>query len=132
VPPEHSGMAASITNTSRELGAVFGVAILGSIVNARLTGDLAVRLRAIGIPPSFQSLVLHAVTTGGLGTGAATQAEQSKNAAIARIANKVVQAAYNAFGSGLHISLEISGGLLCLAAVVAATTIRRVRGRYEI
>jgi hypothetical protein len=132
VPPEHSGMAASITNTSRELGAVFGVAILGSIVNARLTGDLAARLRAIGIPPSFQSLVLHAVTSGGLGSGAATQAEQSKNAAIAKIANKVVQAAYNAFGSGLHISLEISGALLCLSAVVAATTIRRVRGRYEI
>jgi len=132
VPPEHSGMAASITNTSRELGAVFGVAILGSIVNARLTGDLAARLKAIGIPPSFQSLVLHAVTTGGLGSSSATQAEQSKNAAVAKIANKVVQAAYNAFGSGLHVSLEISGGLLCLAAVVAATTIRRVRGRYEI
>ena len=29
VPPERSGMAASATNTSREMGAVFGVAILG-------------------------------------------------------------------------------------------------------
>ena len=51
VPPERSGMAASATNTSREMGAVFGVAILGSIVNAKLTGDLAARLKAIGIPP---------------------------------------------------------------------------------
>ena len=57
VPPERSGMAASATNTSREMGAVFGVAILGSIVNAKLTGDLAARLKAIGIPPNFQSLV---------------------------------------------------------------------------
>jgi len=129
VPPERSGMAASATNTSRELGAVFGVAILGSIVNARLTGGLAARLKAIGIPPSFQSLVLHAVTGGGLTSGAATKAEQSKNAAIAKIATKVVTAAYNAFGSGLHTSLEISGGLLCAGAVVAAVTIRRVRGR---
>jgi EmrB/QacA subfamily drug resistance transporter len=133
VPPERSGMAASATNTSRELGAVFGVAILGSIVNGKLTGDLAVRLKAIGIPPSFQSLVLHAVTGGGLSGGAATKAEQSKNAAIAKIANKVVQAAYNAFGSGLHASLEISGGLMFAAAVVAIVTLHRVRGRpYDI
>jgi len=130
VPPERSGMAASATNTSRELGAVFGVAILGSIVNARLTGGLATRLRAIGIPPSFQSLVIHAVTGGGLSNNAATKAEQSKNAAVAKIATKVVQAAYNAFGSGLHTSLEISGGLLCAGALVAAITIHRVRGGW--
>ncbi len=130
VPPERSGMAASATNTSRELGAVFGVAILGSIVNARLTGGLATRLKAIGIPPSFQSLVLHAVTGGGLSNNAATKAERSKNAAVAKIATKVVRAAYDAFGSGLHTSLEISGGLLCAGAVVAAITIHRVRGGF--
>jgi len=100
VPPERSGMAASVTNTSRELKAVFGVAILGSIVNGKLTGGLAARLKAIRIPPSFQSLVLHAFTGGGLGSGAASKAEKSKNAAIAKIANKVVSAAYDAFGSG--------------------------------
>ena len=38
VPPERSGMAASATNTSRELGAVVGVAVLGSMVNSKLTG----------------------------------------------------------------------------------------------
>ena len=76
VPPERSGMAASATNTSRELGAVFGVAVLGAIVNGQLTGQLADRLRAIGIPPSFQSLVMHAVTGGGLGSsGAASGAD---------------------------------------------------------
>jgi EmrB/QacA subfamily drug resistance transporter len=133
VPPERSGMAASATNTSRELGAVFGVAILGSIVNGKLTGGLAARLKAIGIPPSFQSLVLHAVTGGGLGGGSVSKAEQSKNAAIAKITDKVVNAAYNAFGSGLHTSLEISGGLLFVGAVVAIVTIHRVRGRpYEL
>jgi MFS family permease len=132
VPRERSGMAASATNTSRELGAVFGVAVLGSIVNGKLTGELAARLRAIGIPPSFQSLVLHAVTGGGLAGSAATRAERSKNAAIAKIANKVVQAAYDAFGSGLHASLEISGGLMFVGAVVAVLTLHRVHGRtYE-
>ena len=125
VPPERSGMAASATNTSREMGAVFGVAILGSIVNAKLTGDLAARLKAIGIPPNFQSLVIHAVQTGGTNGGAAGSAEHSKNAAVARIATKVVNAAYDAFGSGLHEALVLSGCLILVGAVVAATTIHR-------
>ncbi len=130
VRPERSGMAASATNTSREMGAVFGVAILGAIVNAKLTGGLAARLKAIGIPPSFQNLVLHAVTTGGTGGGgAATQAEHSKNAAIAKIATKVVNAAYEAFGSGLHLALELSGALILLGAGVAALTIHRTAGQ---
>jgi EmrB/QacA subfamily drug resistance transporter len=132
VPPEHSGMAASATNTSRELGAVFGVAILGSIVNARLTGGLASRLRAIGIPPKFQDLVIHAVTGGGLSSGAASKAEQSKNAAIAKLATKVVHAAYSAFGSGLQTSLEIAGGFLCAGALVALISMRRVTRRPEL
>ena len=64
VPPEHSGMAASTTNTFRELGAVVGVAVLGSIVNGQLTVNLVRRLTAIGIPKAYQSLVVSAVTTG--------------------------------------------------------------------
>jgi EmrB/QacA subfamily drug resistance transporter len=129
VPPERSGMAASATNTSREMGAVFGVAILGSIVNGKLTGDLAARLKAIGIPPNFQSLVEHAIQTGGASSGgAASNAEHSSNAAIAKIATKVVNAAYDAFGSGLHVALDVSGTLILIGAVVAALTIHRPKG----
>ena len=133
VPPERSGMAASATNTSREMGAVFGVAILGAIVNAKLTGDLAARLKAIGIPPNFQSLVLHAIQTGGASSGGeASSAEHSKNAQIARIASKVVNAAYDAFGSGLHEALVLSGSLILVGAVVAALTIHRSGQTFEV
>ncbi len=133
VPPERSGMAASVTNTSREMGAVFGVAILGAIVNAKLTGDLAARLKAIGIPPSFQSLVEHAIQTGGASGGAASSAEHSKNAAVAQISKKVINAAYDAFGSGLHEALLLSGGLILVGAVVSFLTIHRSRGEtYEL
>ena len=64
VPPEHSGMAASTTNTFRELGAVVGVAVLGSIVNGQLTVNLVRRLTAIGIPKAYLGEVVSAVTTG--------------------------------------------------------------------
>jgi hypothetical protein len=134
VPPERSGMAASATNTSREMGAVFGVAILGAIVDAKLTGDLAAKLKQIGIPPNFQALVQHAIQTGGASSGGqASAAEHSKNAAIAKIATKVVHAAYDAFGSGLHLALLVSGVLILIGAVVASLTIHRPAGEtYEL
>ena len=49
VSPERSGMAASATNTSRELGSVFGVAVLGALVNAQLTGALTHRLKVFAL-----------------------------------------------------------------------------------
>jgi EmrB/QacA subfamily drug resistance transporter len=135
VRPEHSGMAASVTNTSREMGAVFGVAVLGSIVNSKLTGQLAARLKALGIPPNFQTVVIRAVDGGGSGLsgGAASKAEHSNDPKIAALANKVVGAAYDAFGSGLHIALDISAVLLVVGAVVAVTMVHTPPGaRYEI
>lgn len=133
VPPERSGMAASATNTSRELGAVIGVAVLGAVVDSKLTGQLAAQLKALGIPPSFQSLVIHAVTTGGLSSGAAAKAEHNHNVHVAALATKVIHAAYDAFGAGLQLSFDIAGGLLLVAALVAALTIHRRPGeRYEL
>ena len=134
VPPERSGMAASATNTSREMGAVFGVAILGSIVNAKLTG------RPRG-PAQGHRHPAELPEPGGardpdgwcLEWGSGEQAEHSKNAAVAHIATKVVNAAYNAFGSGLHEALLLSGCLILAGAVVAALTIHRKPGEtFEI
>ena len=128
VRPERSGMASSATNTSRELGAVIGVAVLGSIVNSKLTGQLAERLKAIGIPPKFQDLVISAVTQGGLPSGGSSSTKSS-NAAVQKTINEVISAAYGAFGSGLHIALELSGALILLGGVVAFATIARERGQ---
>ena len=60
--------------------------------------------------------------------GRPDQAEHSKNEAVARIASKVINAAYEAFGSGLHEALALSGSLILVGAVVAVCTIRVPRG----
>jgi EmrB/QacA subfamily drug resistance transporter len=126
VPAEHSGMASSTTNTFRELGAVVGVAVLGSIINGQLTVNLVRRLTAIGIPKAYQSLVVSAVTSGSYQEQAQTAA--TKNHAIAHIVHQVVSAAYGAFRQGLTLSLNIAGGLLLASTVLALATIygRRV------
>lgn len=121
LPSSSSGMASSMVNTSRELGAVAGVAILGSIVNGQLTVQLTQRLVQLGIPSSFRAQIITAVTTGTMNAQAKGLAGQS-SASIRVIINKVVAAAYEAFAHGLDLALGISGILLVLSAVVAYTT----------
>jgi EmrB/QacA subfamily drug resistance transporter len=53
VPAEHSGMAASATTTSREIGSVVGVAALGSLFNGELTATSRSVSHSSGCRPSF-------------------------------------------------------------------------------
>jgi len=121
LPADDSGMAASTINTGRELGAVTGVAILGSIVNAQLTVHLTERLAAIGIPAQFRGEIIAAITTGTLNSQVAGF-NSTNNAAIQVIINKVVDAAYAAFTRGLNLALGVSALLLVVSAIVAYFT----------
>jgi len=122
IPAEHSGMAASMTNTSRELGAVAGVAVLGSLVNGVLIASLVKRLTALGIPKQFQSQVVAAVTTGTFNSQSSAAAKQ--NPGIAKIVTEVEHAAWGAFSAGVDWSLAVAGVLMLCCAVLAAFTMR--------
>jgi hypothetical protein len=111
VPPERSGMAASMTNTSRELGSVFGVAVLGALVNNHLTKDLTERLQALKIPPNFVSIIINAIETGTVPSGVHGGGS---------VEDQVVEAAYGAFRAGLEVALVASGIAILLAALIAA------------
>jgi EmrB/QacA subfamily drug resistance transporter len=116
VPPEQSGMAASTVNTSRELGGVFGVAVLGAVVTAQLTTGLSQRLAQLGVPKAARSLILDFVTTGGSpSTISASNYPKSEQPEIL----KVLAAAEDYAGRGVHLALQIAGAIVLLAAVVA-------------
>jgi len=121
VPAEHSGMAAGATTTSRELGSVVGVAVLGSLVNGHLTVDLARRLTELGVPPAFRNIVIDAVETGRVPSGGkgAAGAEQAFGPIVAR----VIDAAYGAFHTGLSISLVVAGIVILTSGAVAWATL---------
>lgn len=121
LPAVNSGMASSAVNTARELGAVAGVAILGSIVNGQLTVNLSARLVQLGVPASFRNQIITAVTTGTAASQAAAISKHS-TAAVKQIINEVVNAAYSALAHGLNIALVASGILLLVSAVVAIFT----------
>jgi len=120
VPPQRSGMAASAANTSREIGAVTGVAILGALVNAQLHASLIGRLKHLGIPATFQSIVINAIETGGVPPSShAKGAGGAAGAGHASLVQQVIQAAYGAFYSGLRAALFLSA-ILVLAAGLAS------------
>jgi MFS family permease len=129
VPAARSGMAASAVNTSRELGAVAGVAVLGSIVNGLLVTNLNRQLVHIaGLPASFRNQVITAVTTGTVNTSASTL---PKTGPIARIVNEVLAAADSSFSSALNVVLVLAGVMLLLSAGVAAGLVRGRRTSFE-
>jgi EmrB/QacA subfamily drug resistance transporter len=120
VPGEQSGMAASTVNTSRELGGVFGVAVLGAVVNAQLTSGLTEKLVKLGIPLEFRKIVVHIVTTG----GSTNPSDYPVAKGNLKIVAKVLVAAEGSAGHGVHLALKIAGAIVLAAAVVAAFAAR--------
>jgi len=117
VPPERSGMAASATNTSREIGAVTGVAILGSLVYSQLHASLITQLNHLGIPASFQGQVITAIETGAI-------PQNTNYGPFEKLVKEVIGAAYSAFHSGLHAALYLSAALALAAGLLALITLR--------
>src|SRR5205823_2999928 len=65
IPARHSGIAASATNTARQLGAVVGVAALGAIVNARLTDEVNKTFTGPLFGKGAREAILKILETGG-------------------------------------------------------------------
>ena len=125
VPAARSGMAASAVNTSRELGAVAGVAVLGSVVNGLLVTNLNHQLAHIpSLPPALRTQVITAITTGSVGT---QQSTLPKTGPIARIVAQVLAAANTSFSDALNVVLILAGALLLASAALAAGLVRRWR-----
>ena len=118
VPAARSGMAASATNTSREFGAVTGIAILGAVVNAELRSGLVSRMTHLGATPALQQYVLQVIETGSVSLGHGSPTGNSP-------LDQIIRAGYAAFTSALHDALYLSAALLVGAALLSAVTLRQ-------
>ena len=123
VPPERSGMAASATNTSREIGAVTGVAVLGALVASRLEADLTSRLQHLGLSKGLQQYVISGVESGLEPSNGNTNGVGPANQGS--LVKEVVNAAYAAFQSGLHAALLLSAILVLAAGVFSFVLLGR-------
>ncbi|HET9079759.1 MAG TPA: MFS transporter [Trebonia sp.] len=124
VPPERSGMAASAANTSREIGAVAGASILGSLVFSQLNSTLNSHINALHVSAAdkaailaFKPLIIQVLETGQIDKYLKQYASQG--GLIAQVEN----AAYAAFGDGLRAAFYLSAGLVIFAGLLAAFTL---------
>jgi EmrB/QacA subfamily drug resistance transporter len=121
VDVRHAGVASAATNTSRELGGVFGIALLGACVTAAFNRGFLARLIDAGIPSSrAQSIVASA--------GARAAAGNTGRVA----ANSVVgQAVQQSFVHAIHVGMLIAVGFMVLASVVSFLFVRSHVGLHE-
>jgi EmrB/QacA subfamily drug resistance transporter len=126
VPAERSGMAASAVNTSREVGAVTGVAVLGALVSSQLVSDLTAKLIRLGVPAIDRHLVINLLETGVYGSLANSQ---TGSATYRKEVQEVTNAAYSAFETGLHAALYLSAVLVLAAGVFSFVLLGRRQHR---
>ncbi len=110
-PAEKAGAASAVSETAYELGAVLGTAVLGGIITAFYRS-------AIVLPDGLPA----GVADGARETlaGAYTAADGLPGT----LGDQLWAAAADAFGSGVFITSLIGAGLVVVAAVIAAVTLR--------
>ncbi|MFF8320247.1 MFS transporter [Streptomyces bobili] len=105
-PPEQAGGAAAIGETSYQLGAGIGIALLGSVMNAAYAPGLS---SVPGVPAS-------ASAAAGNSLGEAYEVAGRLGGPAGEVLR---QTARDCFVHGLHVTLVVSAGLLLLGAVMA-------------
>lgn len=111
-PAAKAGAASAVSETAYELGAVLGTAVLGGIITAFYRSAIVL---PDGLPAEAMTAARETLA------GAYTQAQDLP----AEIGDALWQAAADAFGSGVMITSFIGAGLVVVAGVIAAVTLRK-------
>ncbi|MER7809211.1 MFS transporter [Streptomyces sp900116325] len=107
-PADRAGGAAAIGETSYQLGAGMGIALLGSVMNAAYTPGLA-KLSGAGVPAEASTAASHSL-------GEAYQVASRLGGPLGAVLRTTAR---HAFVDGLHVTLLVSAGLLLLGALAA-------------
>jgi EmrB/QacA subfamily drug resistance transporter len=114
VGPQRAGLGSAMTNTSREVGGVLGIALLGTVLFDRLGSVLVPKLAALGLTGEQASAISQAASHGFVspaelaGLGLSPEQVSGFGAAFR-----------DSYMSGFHLALLIAGLVLLTAAVVA-------------
>jgi len=112
VGPQRAGLGSAMTNTSREVGGVFGIALLGTILTTKLRSAIVAPLAGLGLAPQQLAGIKLAVAQGTLSPATLRGLHPEQAAGVVR--------AYNgSFLSGFHFALLVAGLVLIVGALVA-------------
>ena len=108
LPPERHGVASALNDVTRELGAVLGIALMGSLFNATYRDRITPALQ--GVPEPAGSAGRDSVT--------AAIATASSDAAP----DNLLGAVHTSFAAGMHDALLLGAAVVLLGAIVAAVS----------
>ncbi|HYF11924.1 MAG TPA: MFS transporter [Actinomycetota bacterium] len=109
---ERAGLGSAMTNTSREVGGVFGIALLGTILTTRLRSAIEPALAGIGLTEPQRATLAEAASHGTVDPRLLRSLPDEQRGAV-------LQAFQDAFMSGFRVSLVVAGIVLLAAAFVA-------------
>ena len=122
VEPRHAGVASAATNTSRELGGVFGIALLGAVVTGAFKRGFLARLLDAGVPAGRAQQIVHLA-----GARAAAGSSGGRIPAGSELATAVQQS----FVHAIHIGMMVAVAFMLLASLVSFLFVRSHVGQHR-
>lgn len=113
-PPERSGSGSAVQNTVRQVGAVFGVAILSSVVTTVYSNNITPLLEGKGLPPEAFAAATESIG----GTNEVADRLSASGQAPAQAVELLRQAATDSFMPALHTATSFAVGLLVVAMLI--------------
>jgi DHA2 family methylenomycin A resistance protein-like MFS transporter len=121
VPRSRAGMASGTTNATREVGGVFGIALLGAIVTHWFAVDLSSKVAALPLPAGVKQTL---VTLASHGSGTTARSLPAGVRLDPRAVHHMID---SSFVYGIHVALLVSAVALILGALLSAGFIHRGR-----
>jgi EmrB/QacA subfamily drug resistance transporter len=109
VGPQRAGLGSAMTNTSREVGGVLGIALLGAILAAKVGSTLVPALARIGVTGQTAIKIADAAKQGGIALKGLTATQQGQ----------VVAAYKQSFMDGFRPAMVFGAGAMLVAAIIA-------------
>jgi EmrB/QacA subfamily drug resistance transporter len=111
VGPQRAGLGSAMTNTSREVGGVLGIALLGTILTTKLKSSLGPALANLGLSAQQKAAIATSASHGELIT---------RGIALTPAQEGAVRGAFgSAYMNGFQAALLFAGSVLVVAAVIA-------------
>jgi EmrB/QacA subfamily drug resistance transporter len=119
VPKSQMAAGTALSRTLQQVGSLFGVAVMGSLLNSAYRTEMAGHLA--GLPAQVVDIAQGSVA------GATVVASQMP----APVGAALLSAARDAYSTGMSDVLRVSAGLMIVAALLIASFMRSSRSAYD-
>jgi len=115
---QRAGMGSAMTNTSREVGGMFGIALLGTLLTTKLKSSLGASIASLGLPAAKQSAIVAAGGHGRLDPAVLSGLSPAQVGSVRHLYG-------TAFIDGFHLALIVASFFLIVAALISFKFIPR-------